>query len=63
MTKDVKVAMHTNDDGTFKAVVTTVVEENGVKSTSYETFQGDEAEVKAKVASLNITKTEDAVVN
>ncbi len=63
MTKDVKVAMHTNDDGTFKAVVTTVVEENGVKSTSYETFQGEEAEVKAKVASLNTTKTDDAVVN
>jgi len=63
MTKDVKVAMHTNDDGTFKAVVTTVVEENGVKSTSYETFQGEEAEVKAKVASLNTVETEGSVVN
>jgi len=63
MTKDVKVAMHTNDDGTFKAVVTTIVEENGVKSTSYETFQGEEAEVKAKVASLNTVETEGSVVN
>src|SRR5690606_13981586 len=46
ITKDVKVAMHTDDDGTFKAVVTTIVEENGVKSTRYETIQGEEAEVK-----------------
>ncbi len=48
MTKEVKVEMTTSDDGLFQAVVTTVTTENGEKHTSYETFKGTEAEVKAK---------------
>ena len=36
ITKEVKVNMTNNDDGTVKAVVTTVTNENGEESTSYE---------------------------
>ncbi|AXP79629.1 Putative K(+)-stimulated pyrophosphate-energized sodium pump [Mariniflexile rhizosphaerae] len=63
ITKEVKVAMHNNDDGTVKAVVTTVTTNNGEKSTSYETFQGGEAEVKASIAALNNKEIEEEVVN
>ena len=63
VTKDVKVTMHTNEDGSVKAVVTTIVEENGITSTTYETFQGDEAEVKAKVATMGALEKEASVVN
>ncbi|WP_157207179.1 sodium-translocating pyrophosphatase [Mariniflexile maritimum] len=63
VTKDVKVTMHTNEDGSVKAVVTTIVEENGITSTTYETFQGDEAEVKAKVATMGTLEKEASVVN
>ncbi|HEX9600044.1 MAG TPA: sodium-translocating pyrophosphatase [Mariniflexile sp.] len=63
ITKEVKVAMHNNDDGTVKAVVTTVTTNNGEKSTSYETFQGGEAEVKASIAALNNKEIEEDVVN
>lgn len=63
ITKEVKVAMHNNDDGTVKAVVTTITTNNGEKSTSYETFQGGEAEVKASIAALNNKEIEEEVVN
>ncbi|WP_308990757.1 sodium-translocating pyrophosphatase [Mariniflexile litorale] len=63
ITKEVKVAMHNNDDGTVKAIVTTVTTNNGEKSTSYETFQGEEAEVKASIASLNEKQKEQNVIN
>ncbi|MFI0428199.1 sodium-translocating pyrophosphatase [Mariniflexile sp. HMF6888] len=63
ITKEVKVAMHNNDDGTVKAVVTTVTTNNGEKSTSYETFQGGETEVKASIAALNDKEIEEDVVN
>ncbi|NNC51374.1 MAG: sodium-translocating pyrophosphatase [Flaviramulus sp.] len=53
MSKEVKVEMSTNDDGSVKAVVTTVTTENGEKSTAYETFEGTEEEVKASIATLN----------
>ncbi|WP_372752355.1 sodium-translocating pyrophosphatase [Mariniflexile sp.] len=61
--KEVKVDMHKNDDGTVKAVVTTIINNNGVKSTSYETFQGAEADVKEKIASLKDKKTEKTKVH
>ncbi len=52
MTKEVKVEMNKNEDGTFKAVVTTVTYENGEETTAYETFEGPEAEVKANIDAL-----------
>ncbi|CAH8282493.1 K(+)-stimulated pyrophosphate-energized sodium pump [Mariniflexile fucanivorans] len=61
--KEVKVDMHNNEDGTVKAVVTTVITNNGEKSTSYETFKGDEAEVKASIALLKNKKSEENPVN
>ena len=53
--KEVKVEMNNNEDGTFKAIVTTVTIKNGEKSTNYETFTGSEAEVKARVNAINDT--------
>jgi K(+)-stimulated pyrophosphate-energized sodium pump len=50
--KDVKVDMTKNDNGTAKAVVTTVTTKKGESSTSYETFEGTEAEVKASIATI-----------
>ncbi len=76
VSKEVKVEMTKNDDGTTKAVVTTVTTKNGESSTSYETFEGAEAEVKAKVEALKkegddilveskkiIKKVEEEVIN
>ncbi|MDO7172978.1 sodium-translocating pyrophosphatase [Mariniflexile sp. AS56] len=60
--KEVNVDMNKNDDGTVKAVVTTVTTKNGEKSTSYETFQGDETEVRASIASLKDNEIEVKVV-
>jgi K(+)-stimulated pyrophosphate-energized sodium pump len=58
MTREVKVEMTKNDDGTVKAIVTTVTSNNGEQSTSYETFEGAEADVKASIKALNdIDKT------
>lgn len=55
ITKEVKVDMDEIEDGVFKAVVSTMTIKNGVTSTSYETFKGTEAEVKASVeAAKNI---------
>lgn len=50
--KEVKVNMTKNDDGTVKAVVTTVTTSNGETSISYDTFEGTETEVKASVEAL-----------
>ncbi len=52
ISKDVKVEMNEVEAGVFKAVVTTVVNENGEKSTSYETFEGTETEVNQAVSDL-----------
>ena len=52
ISKEVKVEMNKIEDGTFKAVVTTVTNTNGEESTSYETFKGTEAEVKANIEAL-----------
>ncbi|WP_242082661.1 sodium-translocating pyrophosphatase [Aestuariivivens sediminis] len=52
ITKEIKVKMTPNNDGTVKAVVTTVTIQNGETSTAYETFEGSEAEVNAHIASL-----------
>ncbi|WP_142785038.1 sodium-translocating pyrophosphatase [Changchengzhania lutea] len=55
--KEVKINMTANDDGTYKAVVTTVATKNGNASTTYETFEGTEAEVKASIAALETSKS------
>src|SRR5690606_31254135 len=47
--QEVKVNMMENEDGTYKAVVTTVTTTNEETSTSYENFTGTEAEVKAHI--------------
>ena len=64
VSKEVKVDMMQNEDGTYKAVVTTVITKNGETSTSYENFTGTEAEVKANIETFqkkdNAVKSETA---
>ena len=50
--KEISITMDTNDDGTAKAVVTTIDTENGKESSTEEVFEGTEAEVKAQVEAL-----------
>jgi K(+)-stimulated pyrophosphate-energized sodium pump len=52
MSKEVKVEMTKNDDGTVKAVVTTTTTENGESVTTDQTFEGTEDEVNAKLDAL-----------
>ncbi|WP_303318358.1 sodium-translocating pyrophosphatase [Flavivirga abyssicola] len=52
ISKEIKVNMTNNEDGTVKAVVTTVTIENDEESISYETFNGNESEVKANIEAL-----------
>ncbi|MFY0712533.1 sodium-translocating pyrophosphatase [Seonamhaeicola sp. NFXS20] len=52
VSKEIKVNMTSNDDGTVKAVVTMVTTENGEQSTSYQTFEGDENKVQASIDAL-----------
>lgn len=57
--KEVKVKLtETEEEGIVKAVVTTVVTENGEESTTYETITGTKAEVEAKLEALK--KADDA---
>ena len=76
VSKEVKVEMTKNDDGNTKAVVTTVTTKNGESSTTYEAFEGTEAEVKASISALKedgrditvetkkiVKEIEEAVVN
>ena len=64
VSKEVKVKMTTNDDGTVKAVVTTVTTKNGETFTAYETFEGTESEVKISIEALktNVNMAKDKVV-
>ncbi|OYX26290.1 MAG: sodium-translocating pyrophosphatase [Flavobacteriales bacterium 32-35-8] len=74
VSKEVKVDMMENEDGTYKAVVTTVITQDGEMSTSYENFTGTEAEVKANVETFkkknktnkseaaNLQITEDVII-
>ena len=65
VSKEVKVEMNNNEDGTVKAVVSTVSTQNGETATTYETFEGKEAEVKAKINALkddsNVLKTKKVI--
>ncbi|WP_242134439.1 sodium-translocating pyrophosphatase [Aestuariivivens marinum] len=64
VSKEVKVKMTANDDGTVKAVVTTVTTKNGETFTAYETFEGTEGEVKNSIEALktNVHTVKDKVV-
>jgi K(+)-stimulated pyrophosphate-energized sodium pump len=52
MSKEVKVNMESNDDGTVKATVTTVITKDGETTTEDKVFEGTEAEVKAQLDAL-----------
>ncbi|VAV85249.1 K(+)-stimulated pyrophosphate-energized sodium pump [hydrothermal vent metagenome] len=52
MSKEVKVNMESNDDGTVKATVTTVTTKDGETTTEDKVFEGTEAEVKAQLEAL-----------
>ncbi|MFH4968626.1 sodium-translocating pyrophosphatase [Gaetbulibacter sp. M240] len=58
--KDVQVNLTQNDDNTVKAVVTTTVTKNGEKTINYDTIEGTEAEVNAKLEAM---RAEDAEVD
>ncbi|MBD0832964.1 sodium-translocating pyrophosphatase [Aestuariibaculum sediminum] len=51
--KEINVSMTDNEDGTVKAIVTTVSTSNGETSTTYETFEGSEAQVQASIDELS----------
>ncbi|WP_027137702.1 sodium-translocating pyrophosphatase [Gaetbulibacter saemankumensis] len=50
--QNVNVEMTENADGTVKAVIKTVTEQNGASETSYETIEGLKADVEARIESL-----------
>ncbi len=50
--RKVMVDMTNNEDGSCKAVVTVITNENGEESTTYETFKGTKSEVRARVDAL-----------
>ncbi len=58
--KEVQIKMEENKDGTFKAVVTTAIMENGKTSTDEQIFEGSMEEVKTKVEAL---REDDSDVN
>ena len=51
--KDVQVKMTKQEDGTFKAIVTTSVTKDGKTTQTEQVFTGTEEEVKAQVHKLN----------
>ncbi len=52
ISKEVKVEMSQNEDGTYKASVTTTTTKNGEAVTEEQTFEGTQAEVQAKLDAL-----------
>jgi K(+)-stimulated pyrophosphate-energized sodium pump len=52
--RKVNVEMFQNEDGTVKAVVKTEITKNGEGQTTYQDFEGSEAEVMKTLAALNI---------
>ena len=52
ISKEVKVEMDQNEDGIFKAIVTTTTTENEETKTDYQVIEGTEAEVKSKLEAL-----------
>jgi K(+)-stimulated pyrophosphate-energized sodium pump len=58
ISKEVRVEMSENEDGTYKAMVTTNTSENGEAVTNVQVFEGTEAEVKAQVEALKNVEIE-----
>jgi len=56
ISKEIKVEMTTNDDGTVKATVTTTTTENGEATTDVKIIEGTEEEVKAELEALKDVK-------
>jgi K(+)-stimulated pyrophosphate-energized sodium pump len=52
ISKEIKVEMNQNEDGIFKAIVTTTTTENEETKTDYQVIEGTEAEVKSKLEAL-----------
>ena len=52
ISKEIKVDMSANEDGTVKAIVTTTTTENGATFTEEKVIEGTEAEVKAEIDAL-----------
>lgn len=52
ISKEIKVDMNANEDGTVKAIVTTTTTENGNVITEEKVYEGTEAEVKAEIEAL-----------
>ena len=52
VSKEVKVDMEKNDDGTVKATVTTTTTKDGETTTDEKVFEGTEEEVKAQIEAL-----------
>ena len=50
--KEIIVKMDANDDGITKAVVKTIMTENGKEISTEQVFEGTEAEVKAQIKAL-----------
>ncbi len=63
VTKEVKVDMNTNADGTATAIITTVTTNNNETSTSYETIEGLKDDVVSKVEALQNATNTTAKVN
>ncbi len=63
VTKEVKVDMNTNADGTATAIITTVTTNNNETSTSYETIEGLKDDVVSKVEALQKANTTTRKVN
>ncbi len=53
ISKEVKVNMEKNDDGTVKATVTTSITKDGETTTEDKIFEGTEEEVKAKIEAMD----------
>ena len=56
ISKEIKVEMAANDDGTVKATVTTTTTENGEATTDVKIIEGTEEEVKAELEALKDVK-------
>ncbi len=62
ISKEVKVEMTKNDDGTVKATVTTTTTENGDVTMEDKTFEGTEEEVKAQLDELKDVEVKSKVI-
>jgi len=52
VSKEIKVDMERNEDGTVKAIVTTITTKDGESTTEDKVIEGDEADVRAQIEAL-----------